>query len=46
MQGYEGLVEVDLIHEYRTRGLKTLDQAREEGERLLGDIARVFGELH
>ena len=46
MQEYEGLVSVDLIHEYRTRGLKTLDQAREECERLVDDMARVFGELH
>ena len=43
---YEGLVWVDLIHEYRTQGLKTLDQAKEECERLVGDMTRVFGELH
>ena len=42
---YEGLVSVDLIHEYRTQGLKTLE-AREECERLVGDMVRVFGELH
>ena len=46
IQGYKGLVPVDLIHEYRTRGLKTLDQVREECERLVGDMARVFDELH
>ena len=46
MQGHEGLVLIDLIHEYRTEGLKRLDQAREECERLVGDMERVFGELH
>ena len=46
MQGYEGLVWADLIHEYRTQGLKTLDQAREECERFIGDMAQVFGEHH
>ena len=46
MQEYKGLVSVDLIHEYRTKGLKTLNQAREECERLVGDMTRVFGELH
>ena len=46
MQGYEGLVWANLIHEYRTQGLKNLYQARVECERVLGDMARVFGELH
>ena len=46
MQGYEALVQVDLIHEYRTQGLKNLYQARVECERAVGDIVRVFGELH
>ena len=46
MQGYEGLVGVDLIHEYRTQGLKNLYQARAECERVVGDMAREFGELH
>ena len=46
MQEYEGLVSVDLIHEYRTRGLETLNQARAECERLVGDMERIFGELH
>ena len=42
IQEHQGLVRVDLIHEYRTQGLKTLDQAREECERLVGDLARVL----
>ena len=46
IQGYEGLVLVDLIHEYRAQGLKTLGQAREECERLVEDMARVFGDFH
>ena len=46
MQEYEGLVCADPIHEYRTRGLETLNQARVECERVVGDMARVFGELH
>ena len=46
MQGCKGLVSVDFIHEYRTQGLKTPNQAREECERLVGDMGRVFGELH
>ena len=46
MQGYEALVVVDLIHEYRAQGLKKLDQTRKECEGLVGDRARVFGELH
>ena len=46
MPGHDGFVWVDLTHEYRTQGLKTLDQAREECERVINDMARVFGELH
>ena len=46
IQGYDGFVSVDLIHEYRTQGLKTLGQAREECERVIDDMAPVFGELH
>ena len=45
IQKYDGFVSVDLIHEYRTQGLKTLDQA-EECERVIDDMAPVFGELH
>ena len=29
IQWHDGFVSVDLIHEYRTQGLKTLDHARE-----------------
>ena len=46
IQGYDGFVSVDLIHEYRTQGLKTLDQAREECERVIDGMAPVFGELN
>ena len=46
IQGYHGSASVDLIHGYRTQGLKTLDQAREECERVIDDMAPVFGELH
>ena len=46
MQGYEGHVRMDLIHEYRKQGLEGLCQAREECERVVGDMAQVFGELH
>ena len=46
MQGYEELVQVNLIHEYRTQGLKNLYQARVECEGAVDDIVRVFGELH
>ena len=46
MQEHKGLVSVDLIHEYRWQGLKTLHRAGEECERVIGDMARVFGELH
>ena len=46
IQGNGEFVSVDLIHEYRTHGLKTLDQARQECGRLIGDMAPVFGELH
>ena len=44
--GYDGFVPVDLIHEYRTQGLRAVDQAREECERAIDDMAPVFGELH
>ena len=37
---------MNLIHEYRTQRKKTLDQARDECERDIGDMAPVFGELH
>ena len=37
---------MDLIHEYRTQGLKTLDRARGGCERFVGDMARVFGEFY
>ena len=46
IQGYEGLVSVVLIYKYRTHGLKTLDQAREEYKRVINDITPVFGMLH
>ena len=46
MRRYEGVVTVDLAHEYRKQGLETLHQARVECERVVGDMARVFGELH
>ena len=46
MQGYEGLVWVDLIHEYRTQGLENLENARVECERVIRDMTRVFGEVH
>ena len=46
MGGYDEFVSVNLIHEYRTQGLKTLGQAREECERVIDDMAPVFGELH
>ena len=46
MGGIQGSVRVDLIHEYRTQGPKTLRQAREECERVIDDMAPVFGELH
>ena len=44
--GYDGFVPVDLIHEYRTQGLRAVDQAREECERVIDDMAPVFGDLH
>ena len=44
--GYDGFVPVDLIHEYRTQGLRAVDQAREECERVIDDMAPVFGNLH
>ena len=46
IQGYGGFVPVDLIHEYRTQGLRAVGQAREECERVIDDMAPVFGELH
>ena len=46
IQEYDGFVSLDLIHEYRTQGLITLDQARGECERVIDDMAPVFGELH
>ncbi|KAF8539826.1 hypothetical protein BDD12DRAFT_881587 [Trichophaea hybrida] len=42
----QGLVSVDLIHEYRTRGLNELEKARKECEREVSDMAREFGEFH
>ena len=44
--GYDGFVPVDLIHEYRTQGLRAVNQARRECERAIGDMAPVFGDLH
>ena len=46
MQGYKGLVSANLIDEYLIQGLETLYQAREEIERVIDDMTRVFGELH
>ena len=46
IQGYDGFVSVDLIHECRIHGLDTLQQAWKECERVIGDMAPVFGELH
>ena len=44
--GYDGFLPMDLIHEYRTQGLRAVNQAREECERVIDDMAPVFGELH
>ena len=38
---YDGFVSVDLTHEYRAQGLKALDKAREECERIIGDRKSV-----
>ena len=46
MSGIPGFVSLDLIHEYRTEGLRTLGEARDECERVIGDMTPVFGELH
>jgi len=43
---YEVLIQVDLIHEYRTWGLNKLEEARKVYEREVGDMEREFGELH
>ena len=42
MQGYEALVQVDLIHEYRTQGLRNLYQAKVECERVIGDMVLTW----
>jgi len=46
LSSLSGMVSVDLIHEYRTWGLKKLEAARKEYEREVQDMAQAFGELH
>jgi len=40
------LLQIDVVHEYRTWGLKKLDEARVVYEREIRDMIREFGELH
>ncbi|KAF8538086.1 hypothetical protein BDD12DRAFT_911052 [Trichophaea hybrida] len=44
---YDGLWrEVDLVHQYRTWGLKKLEEAWKEHEREIDDMVCEFGEFH
>jgi len=46
MRELNGLIGLDLIHEYRTWGFNKLTESREVYERDASDMAREFGELH
>jgi tetratricopeptide (TPR) repeat protein len=46
MRELNGLVHIDLIHEYRVSGLNKLDEACNKHEREVSDMAREFGGLH
>jgi len=46
MNGLRGLIQVDLIHEYRTCGLDKMREALKVNEREVVDMTREFGELH
>ncbi|KAF8245666.1 kinase-like protein [Wilcoxina mikolae CBS 423.85] len=46
MRELNGIVHVDLNHEYRVSGFNKLEEACKAYEREVSDMAREFGELH